>query len=75
LADRFGFTRIKSTKLKIQKRNDYFLVTGTGFGHGAGLCQTGAMARAEAGHQTKQILAAYYPGTTLANFHKLPVQT
>ena len=75
LGIRFGLTRIQSTKLKIQKRNDYFLITGTGFGHGAGLCQTGAMARAEADHQTKQIIAAYYPGTTLENFHRLPIQT
>jgi len=75
LGVRFGFTRIKSTKLDIRRRKDYFLVTGTGFGHGAGLCQTGAMARAEAGHQTEQIIAAYYPGTALANFHELSVQT
>lgn len=75
LGVRFGFTRVKSTKLEIQRRSNHFLVTGTGFGHGAGLCQTGAMARAEAGHQTKQIIVAYYPGTTLANFHQLPAQT
>ena len=72
LGARFGFTRIKSTKLKIRRRNDYFLITGTGFGHGAGLCQTGAMARAKAGHQTEQIIAAYYPGTTLVSFHDIP---
>lgn len=75
LGARFGFTRIKSTKFEIRGRNDYFLITGTGFGHGAGLCQTGAMARAEAGHPTKQIITAYYPGTTLSNFHELLIQS
>ncbi len=75
LGARFGFTRIKSTKLEIRKRKNYFLITGTGFGHGAGLCQTGAMARAEAGHHTGHIIATYYPGTTLSNFHELPVET
>jgi len=75
LGARFGFTRIKSTKLEIRRRNDYFLITGTGFGHGAGLCQTGAMARAEAGHPTTQIISTYYPGSTLSNFHELPIQT
>ena len=75
LGGRFGFTRIKSTKLEIHKRNDVFLITGTGFGHGAGLCQTGAMARAEAGHQADHIIATYYPGTALSNFHQLPIQT
>ncbi len=74
LGARFGFTRIKSTKLQIEKRNDYFLITGTGFGHGAGLCQTGAMARAEAGHRTKEIITAYYPGATLKHFHEFPFQ-
>ena len=75
LGARFGFTRIKSTKLEIRKRNDSFLITGTGFGHGAGLCQTGAMARAEAGHQVNHIIDTYYPGTMLSDFHRLPVQT
>ena len=75
LGPHFGFTRIKSTKFEVRRRNDYFLITGTGFGHGAGLCQTGAMARAEAGHPTTQIITAYYPGTSLSNYHELPVQT
>lgn len=39
---------------------------GTGNGHGVGMCQWGAIARARAGHDVRAILAAYYPGTTVA---------
>jgi len=38
---------------------------GMGAGHGVGLCQWGAVGRARAGQRFEQILAAYYPGTTL----------
>jgi stage II sporulation protein D len=38
---------------------------GMGAGHGVGLCQWGAVGRARAGHGYEQILAAYYPGTSL----------
>jgi stage II sporulation protein D len=39
---------------------------GTGNGHGVGMCQWGAIARARAGHDAREILAAYYPGTIVA---------
>jgi len=45
--------------------NDVVL-TGRGYGHGIGMSQYGAKGRAEAGHTYAQIVAAYYPGTTLA---------
>jgi len=38
---------------------------GRGFGHGIGLCQTGALARAGAGQSFQEILAHYYPGAVL----------
>jgi stage II sporulation protein D len=38
---------------------------GKGFGHGIGLCQTGALERAGQGQTYDQILAHYYPGATL----------
>jgi len=38
---------------------------GRGFGHGVGLCQWGAEAKAEAGMTVSQILSAYYPGAKL----------
>ena len=38
---------------------------GRGWGHGVGLCQTGTFGMALAGRTHAEILAAYYPGTTL----------
>jgi len=42
-----------------------FTVTGTGYGHGVGLSQWGALGQAREGRSTAQILSHYYPGTTL----------
>ena len=36
--------------------------TGGGFGHGAGMCQQGAIGMAEAGHSYREILRHYYLG-------------
>lgn len=38
---------------------------GGGWGHAVGLCQSGAMGRAEAGQSYEQIVRAYFPGTEL----------
>jgi stage II sporulation protein D len=40
---------------------------GRGSGHGVGLCQRGARARAEDGWSAERILAHYYPGAQLAD--------
>ena len=42
-----------------------FLVSGHGYGHGVGMGQWGAQGYAQQGYTYDQILAAYYPGTTL----------
>ena len=39
---------------------------GTGYGHGVGMCQWGAIGRARAGQDFLTILRTYYPGTTVA---------
>ncbi|MBU1072729.1 SpoIID/LytB domain-containing protein, partial [bacterium] len=39
--------------------------TGRGFGHGIGMCQTGALAMARRGHGYQRILSHYYPGARL----------
>ena len=38
---------------------------GTGYGHGIGMCQWGAIGRARAGQDFRTILRSYYPGTTV----------
>ena len=43
------------------------IVRGTGYGHGVGMCQWGAIGRARAGQDFRTILRTYYPGTTVAS--------
>lgn len=47
--------------------DEEFTFVGGGWGHGTGLSQYGALGRAEAGQDYKQILAFYYEGTTLTS--------
>jgi stage II sporulation protein D len=44
-------------------------LVGGGWGHGVGMCQVGAMARARAGWDYRRILAAYYPGTEVRGLY------
>jgi stage II sporulation protein D len=57
---------LESSRFDIEIRGDRVTATGSGFGHGVGLCQMGALARAQAGQNYAGILQAYYPGTELA---------
>lgn len=45
----------------------YFIMEGRGWGHGVGMCQSGAGGRAAAGHDFETIAAHYFPGTTLSS--------
>ncbi len=65
---RLGARAIMSTRFHMSRSPngaDYVL-SGTGFGHGIGLCQVGALARARRGAEAAEILAAYFPGTRLS---------
>ena len=42
---------------------------GNGNGHAVGFCQWGAVGRARAGQAHEEMLAAYYPGTTLERYY------
>lgn len=44
-----------------------FVFRGGGWGHGVGMCQSGAMGRAEAGYSFADIVAAYFPGVTVGS--------
>ena len=41
------------------------VIRGTGYGHGVGMCQWGAIGRARAGQDFRTILRTYYPGTSV----------
>lgn len=46
------------------------VVEGGGWGHGIGMCQIGAVGRARAGHDYRDILLTYYPGTRIARLYR-----
>ncbi len=60
-----GYDTFKSTLFAVAMDGEWARFAGRGYGHGVGLCQWGAKGMAEQGYQARQILAHYYPGTTL----------
>ncbi len=48
------------------QRPNRFLVTGAGWGHGVGMCQSGAVGMALAGRTAEQILQHYFPTADIA---------
>lgn len=59
----FGPRAVRSTRFRVVLEGQTLVFRGTGFGHGAGLCQRGALARLRDGAQVEEVLAHYYPGT------------
>ena len=47
-----------------------FIIKGAGWGHGVGMCQTGAIAQANAGRTYKNILAHYFRGARIEPKYK-----
>lgn len=62
-----GYGTVKSTNFELRSGRDEVTVTGSGSGHGVGLCQWGAKGRANEGFAYKEILSYYYPGVKLAS--------
>lgn len=62
LGKRLGWGRIKSFRFQAERAAGRMILRGHGLGHGVGLCQEGAKARAAAGQTTQEILKAYFPG-------------
>lgn len=64
-------TVIKSAAFKIVDHNDTFtFAEGRGFGHGVGLCQTGAQAMARKDKSAEKILKYYYPDSININIYE-----
>lgn len=57
-----GDRAIMSTLFTIQRQGADYTFSGTGFGHGVGLCQRGAAARLRRGDSVEDVLRAYYTG-------------
>ena len=62
LNETFGPRAIMSTLFSVEGHDGEYRFEGMGFGHGVGLCQVGAAARARRGEPVGAILAAYFPG-------------
>jgi stage II sporulation protein D len=60
-----GWNRIRSDLYTVVVADNMLHFTGHGYGHGVGLCQTGAFQMALEHHTTAEILAFYFPGTRL----------
>ncbi|MEM7413033.1 MAG: SpoIID/LytB domain-containing protein [Myxococcota bacterium] len=61
-----GASVLRSTLFEIRETDDAVSFVGSGHGHGVGMSQWGAQAMAERGAGYREILATFYPGTTLA---------
>lgn len=60
-----GWEKIPSDLYNVLDTGDAFVFEGSGAGHGVGMCQTGAAELGARGRTYREILAFYYPGTTL----------
>jgi len=60
-----GDRAFMSTRFSVRRTATDFVFSGTGFGHGVGLCQIGAAARARRGDTVDSILGHYFPAATV----------
>jgi stage II sporulation protein D len=67
VGETLGWNRIPSTWFEVSRQGDRFVFHGRGWGHGVGLCQTGAAAMAAQGRTEREILAQYFPGADAAD--------
>ena len=61
---------LPSSFFTIKHEGSSWILTGTGFGHGVGMCQMGVRARAKDGQSYEEILTHYYPGITLERYQR-----
>lgn len=61
----FGWQALRSLKVSATEAEGDVLFLGKGLGHGVGLCQAGAVARAQAGAPRDALLAHYFPQSLL----------
>jgi stage II sporulation protein D len=64
-----GYMRLKSASFKVTVVGDSFRLTGTGFGHGVGMCQHGARGMDRKGHEYRAILTRFFPQAHVAKIY------
>ena len=62
-----GWNVLKSSRFTVSRSGSAFVFRGSGFGHGLGLCQEGAHVMAQRGYTHRQILAKYFPSTSVGS--------
>jgi stage II sporulation protein D len=62
-----GWNVVPGNNYLSQNEGDGVIFEGKGSGHGLGLCQQGASAMARDGASFREILAHYFPNTTLGD--------
>ncbi|MEJ2010125.1 MAG: hypothetical protein P8Z30_18550, partial [Acidobacteriota bacterium] len=67
-----GWDILKSNLYTIERNGNTLVFNGRGLGHGVGLCQAGADAMAGLGIGYKEILAHYFPGTSVVKYAAAP---
>jgi SpoIID/LytB domain protein len=60
---------LKSSLFAVRAEAGGWRFDGAGFGHGVGMCQTGAVGMAETGFAYQKILEHYYPGSHLRKLY------
>ncbi len=68
----WGWSSVRSTAFELTEERHQYVLSGRGTGHGAGLCQVGAIARARRGETAEHILRHYYPGVSFIRLGKSP---
>ncbi len=51
---------LRSSCFVVDKTDSFFIISGAGWGHGVGMCQSGVVAQAKKGRNFEQILKHYY---------------
>jgi stage II sporulation protein D len=64
-----GYQRLPSLLFEVKAGSSEVVFQGRGSGHGVGLCQYGARARALHGQGYREILAHYYPGAEIRRMY------
>jgi len=60
---------LPSAMFVVDRAGSSFVLHGGGWGHGVGMCQWGAVGRAQAGQDYRSILRAYYAGAEVARIY------
>lgn len=70
-----GARQFRSTAFEVDRVGAGLRFTGTGYGHGVGLCVIGAGRRARRGESVDAILATYFPGLEVVSLEALDNRT